>query len=82
MCECGKGRGWGGEERNTGIHVEMKVVTMGHEEGADALLQHVLHLPLQPAPRPQPLQDVPLCQQVHLLRPSMTVSDPGGFLGT
>ena len=42
--------------------------TMRHEEGCNALLQHVFHFPLQPAPRCQACQDVALCQQVHVLQ--------------
>lgn len=45
---------------------------MGHEEGRDALLLHGLGIPLQPAPGLKALQNVPLCQQVHLLHPSNT----------
>ena len=41
---------------------------MRHEEGCNALLQHVFHFSLQPAPLFQACQDVPLCQQVHVLQ--------------
>ena len=41
--------------------------TVRHEEGCNALLQHVFHFPLQPAPLFQACQDVALCQQMHVL---------------
>ena len=42
--------------------------TMRHEKGGHALLQHLLYLPLQPATLFESGQNMPFCQQMHVLR--------------
>ena len=42
--------------------------TMRHKQGGHALLQHLLYLSLQPATLFESSQNVPLCQQMHVLQ--------------